>query len=81
MTLDAGSDTKEEPMPFVNIRITKEQTTPAQKAELIRGVTQLLFDVLGKDPQMTSVIIDEVDTDNWGVAGESVTVRRQRLRK
>jgi len=58
-------------MPFVNIRITREQTTPAQKAELIRGVTQLLFDVLGKDPQMTSVIIDEVDTDNWGVAGES----------
>jgi len=68
-------------MPFVNIRITREQTTPTQKAELIRGVTQLLVDVLGKDPQTTFVIIDEVDTDNWGVAGESVTVRRQRLHK
>ncbi len=68
-------------MPFVNIKITKEQTTPEQKAELIKGVTQLLFDVLGKDPQMTSVVIDEVDTDNWGVAGESVTVRRKRLQK
>jgi 4-oxalocrotonate tautomerase len=81
ITLDAASDTKEETMPFVNIRITREQTTPAQKAELIRGVTQLLVDVLGKDPQTTFVIIDEVDTDNWGVAGESVTVRRQRLHK
>jgi 4-oxalocrotonate tautomerase len=80
-TLGTACGMKEETMPYVNIRITKEQTTPAQKAELIRGVTQLLFDVLGKDPQMTSVIIDEVDTDNWGVAGESVTVRRQRLRK
>lgn len=67
-------------MPFVTIRITKDQTTSAQKAELIRGVTQLLLDVLGKDPKMTSVIIEEVDTDNWGVAGESVTVRRQRPR-
>jgi 4-oxalocrotonate tautomerase len=68
-------------MPFVNIKITKEQTTPEQKAELIKGVTQLLLDVLGKEPQMTSVVIDEVDTDNWGVAGESVTVRRKRLQK
>jgi 4-oxalocrotonate tautomerase len=81
MTVGTACSIKEETMPFVNIRITREQTTPAQKAELIRGVTQLLADVLGKDPQMTSVIIDEVDTDNWGVAGESVTVRRQRLRK
>ncbi len=68
-------------MPYVNIRITREQTTAEQKAELIRGVTQLLVDVLGKDPQTAFVIIDEVDTDNWGVAGESVTARRQRLRK
>jgi 4-oxalocrotonate tautomerase len=81
VTLANAYDTKEETMPFVNIRITREQTTPAQIAELIRGVTQLLFDVLGKDPQMTSVIIDEVDTDNWGVAGESVTVRRERFNK
>jgi 4-oxalocrotonate tautomerase len=72
---------KEDVMPFVNIRITKDQTTPAQKAELIKGVTQLLFDVLGKDPRTTYVVIDEIDTDNWGVGGESLTVRRQRLKK
>ena len=64
-------------MPYVNIKITREQTTPEQKAALIRGVTQLLVDVLGKNPQTTVVVIDEVDTDNWGIAGESVTVRRQ----
>ncbi|MGO9567987.1 MAG: 2-hydroxymuconate tautomerase family protein [Desulfomonilaceae bacterium] len=81
LILDAWGGTKEESMPYVNIRITREQTTAEQKAELIRGVTQLLVDVLGKDPQTAFVIIDEVDTDNWGVAGESVTARRQRLRK
>lgn len=63
-------------MPFVNIKITNDGATKEQKAELIKGVTQLLHDVLGKDPKLTSVVIDEVDTDNWGVAGESITERR-----
>ncbi len=63
-------------MPYVNIRITREGTTAAQKAELIEGVTQLLQDVLGKNRATTFVIIDEVDTDNWGVGGEPVTKLR-----
>ncbi|MBI5248039.1 MAG: 4-oxalocrotonate tautomerase family protein [Desulfomonile tiedjei] len=65
-------------MPYVNIKITREGATTEQKAELIRGVTQLLFDVLGKPHQATFVVIDEIDTDNWGVGGESVTVRRKK---
>ena len=68
-------------MPYVNIKVTKEGVTAEQKAKLIQGVTQLLLDVLGKDPQITSVVIDEVDTDNWGVGGESITVRRKRAKK
>jgi 4-oxalocrotonate tautomerase len=65
-------------MPYVNIRITREGATPEQKAALIRGATQLLVDVLGKNPQTTVVVIDEVETDNWGVGGETVTARRRR---
>jgi 4-oxalocrotonate tautomerase len=64
-------------MPYVNIKITKEGTTAEQKARLIKGATQLLVDVLGKNPATTVVVIDEVDTDNWGIAGETVTVRRK----
>ncbi len=65
-------------MPYVNIKITREGgTTAEQKAELIRGATQLLVDVLGKNPNTTVVVIDEVDMDNWGVGGESITVRRK----
>jgi 4-oxalocrotonate tautomerase len=63
-------------MPYVNIKITREGATSEQKAALIKGATQLLVDVLGKNPQTTVVVIDEVDTDNWGIGGESVTVRR-----
>ena len=64
-------------MPYVSIRITREGATPAQKAALIQGATQLLVDVLGKNPQTTVVVIDEVDTDNWGIGGESITARRK----
>ena len=65
-------------MPYVNIKITREGATQAQKAELIKGVTDLLVRVLDKNPATTVVVIDEVDTDNWGVGGESITVRRGR---
>ncbi len=64
-------------MPYVNIRITREGATAEQKAELIRGATDLLVRVLGKNPATTVVVIDEVETDNWGVAGETVTARRR----
>jgi len=65
-------------MPYVNIRITKEGATADQKAQLIKGVTQLLVDILGKNPQTTVVVIDEVETDNWGIGGETITARRKR---
>jgi len=65
-------------MPYVNIKITNEDVTPEKKAELKKGATQLLVDVLGKNPNTTVVVIDEVDTDNWGIAGETVTVRRKK---
>lgn len=64
-------------MPYVNIKITKEGATPEQKAQLIQGATQLLVDVLGKTPKTTVVVIDEVDTDNWGIGGETVTSLRK----
>ncbi len=64
-------------MPLVNIKIAKDNVTQEKKAELIKGATQLLVDVLGKNPQTTVVIIEEVDTDNWGIGGISVTERRK----
>jgi len=60
-------------MPYVNIKITNEGVTASQKAELIKGATDLLVKVLGKNPATTVVVIDEVETDNWGIGGESVT--------
>lgn len=65
-------------MPYVNVKITRDGATAEQKASLIAGITKLLADTLGKNPATTMVVIDEIDTDNWGIGGESVTVRRKR---
>ena len=65
-------------MPYVNIRITDEAVTPEKKAALIKGVTDLLRDTLGKNPATTVVVIDELSTDNWGIGGETVTQIRRR---
>lgn len=63
-------------MPYVNIKITNEGVTKAQKQALIRGATQLLVDVLNKNPATTVVVIDEVETDNWGIGFDQVTELR-----
>ncbi len=65
-------------MPYVNIKITDEGVTKREKAKLVSGVTELLKKVLNKNPETTIVVIDEVITDNWGIAGELVTERRNR---
>ncbi len=65
-------------MPYVNIKITREGASAEQKAALIAGTTALLRDILGKNPATTVVIIEEVETDNWGIGGKSVTELRKK---
>lgn len=67
-------------MPYVNIKVTREGVTESQKAALIKGVTNLLVDVLQKSPATTIVVIDEVEMENWGIGGLPVEeYRRERL--
>lgn len=65
-------------MPYVNIKITREGATPEQKARLIAGVTDLLVEVLDKNPSTTFVVIDEVEMEHWGVGGLPVEEYRRR---
>lgn len=67
-------------MPYVNIKITNEGVSKEKKLALVSGVTDLLVDVLDKNPATTVVVIDEVETDNWGIGGELVTDRRRQGR-
>jgi 4-oxalocrotonate tautomerase len=64
-------------MPYVNVKVTREGLSRDKKKRLVEGITRLLQEELGKNPQTTVVVIDEVDTDNWGIGGETVTARRK----
>lgn len=60
-------------MPFINIKIARSNPTAEQKAEVIKRVTQVMQEVLGKKPENTMVMIEEVDTDNVGLGGVTIT--------
>ena len=59
-------------MPYVNVRITDDNVTAQQKSDVIAGITDVLVKVLGKNPDTTFVVIDEVPLENWGHKGKSV---------
>ncbi len=66
-------------MPFVSVRITRDGVTSAQKAQVIAEITETLERVLNKRPDLTHIVIEEVDTDNWGYAGITTTQYRKQL--
>ncbi|WP_454867330.1 tautomerase family protein [Pseudomonas farris] len=66
-------------MPFVSVRITRDGVTPEQKAQVIAEITETLERVLNKRPDLTHIVIEEVDTDNWGYAGMTTTQYRKQL--
>jgi len=65
-------------MPYVKIEVTREGVTSEQKRALIKGVTDLITDVLNKDPHLTHVVIQEHNLEDWGYAGEQVSALREK---
>lgn len=67
-------------MPYVNVRITKDGVSREQKRQIVAEITDTLVRVLGKKPEQTHIVIDEIETDNWGFAGMLTTEYRARAR-
>ncbi|MFA5834903.1 MAG: 4-oxalocrotonate tautomerase family protein [Bacteroidota bacterium] len=65
-------------MPYVNVKITKDGVTVSQKAQVVKEITETLQRVLGKKPEHIHIVIDEVETDNWGFAGKLTTELRKK---
>ena len=65
-------------MPYVNVKITKDGVTVAQKKQLVEEITQTLVSVLGKKPEHIHIVIDEIEPENWGFAGMLTTEYRER---
>ncbi len=64
-------------MPYINLQITKDGVTKAQKAQIVAEFTQTLVKVLGKNPEHTHIVIEEIETDNWGFGGQLTTEYRK----
>lgn len=63
-------------MPIVTVQVTREgnrpgvdQVTAEQKAQIYKGIGQLLLDVLDKPLERTLVIFQEVELENWSQGG------------
>ena len=65
-------------MPYVNVKITKDGVTKSQKEQIVRDITNSLVKTLGKKPEHSHIVIDEVETDNWGFAGMLTTEYRKK---
>lgn len=65
-------------MPYVNVKITRDGVTARQKAQIVAEITATLERVLGKRPEYTHIVIDEIDPENWGFAGMLTSEYRMR---
>ncbi|MEH7107067.1 2-hydroxymuconate tautomerase [Bacillus sp. JJ1764] len=63
-------------MPFIKINILKGRTSE-KKERLIREVTDLVSEILEAPIQNVRVMIQEVEPEHWGIAGESVKKRNE----
>ncbi|GGL81926.1 tautomerase [Deinococcus aerolatus] len=65
-------------MPHTNVRQTRKDITTEQKAQIVREITATLQSLLGKRPESVHVVIDEVEPENCGHAGELASEHRKR---
>lgn len=59
-------------MPFVNLKLIKNQVSAAQKSKIIEGVTDLIVNIMGRERSLTVITIDELDKDNWAIGGKNL---------
>lgn len=64
-------------MPFIKVDVLREDLNREKKQQLIRELSKAVTTVLNKDPHLTHIVINEIEDDNWGYAGEQVTVLKE----
>jgi 4-oxalocrotonate tautomerase len=67
-------------MPYINVKITKDDVTVEQKKRIVQEMTHTLVSVLNKKPEHIHIVIDEVEPENWGFAGMLTTEYRKKIK-
>lgn len=59
-------------MPFINVKIVKQQVSPKQKQDLIEGLTALVVNEMNRSRELTNIVIDEIDASSWAIGGKTI---------
>jgi 4-oxalocrotonate tautomerase len=72
-------------MPIVTVQVTREgtvpgadRTTPEQKAAIHKGIADLLHAVMGKHPDDTFTVFQEIALEDFGRGGLTVPEYRRK---
>jgi 4-oxalocrotonate tautomerase len=59
-------------MPLITVTYATPHKTPVSKAAVAAEVSRLSSDILGKDPNVTAIIVSESDPAGWFCGGRSI---------
>ena len=59
-------------MPFVNLKLVKNQVSLEQKKEIISGLTDLIVNIMGREKELTVITVDEIEGSQWAIGGVTV---------
>jgi 4-oxalocrotonate tautomerase len=61
-------------MPFINVKVIEGVFTADQKHEIIKNLTDTMVKIEGENMrQVTWCVLEEVNSGDWGIAGQSLT--------
>ncbi|MFB9209288.1 4-oxalocrotonate tautomerase family protein [Nonomuraea spiralis] len=61
-------------MPLINVKVIEGVFSGAQKAEMVKKLTDAIVAIEGEHMRpLTVVVVEEIKDGDWGVAGKPVT--------
>jgi 4-oxalocrotonate tautomerase len=63
-------------MPFINVKLIEDVFTPEQKRRIVEELTDAMVAIEGENMrQVTWVVVEEVRSGDWGIAGKPLTTQ------
>jgi len=61
-------------MPFVNVKLVKQQINAESKQALIDGLFDMVVNIMGRNKDLTVIVVDEIDASNWFIGGHPISI-------
>jgi len=63
-------------MPFVNVKVVKDQVNAEMKKKIIRNLTDLIVEIMNRERSLTNIVIDEIDYTSWSIGGKEINAEQ-----